>query len=85
MSLKTKALRVVVDGSNFATEGRNVPSWAQLNEAIGAFKSEFPKAEVIVVVDASFEHRIAAGERSAFNESLSKGISRSINPIRLFL
>ena len=73
MSLKTKALRVVVDGSNFATEGRNVPSWAQLNEAIDAFKSEFPKAEVIVVVDASFEHRIAAGERSAFNESLSKG------------
>ena len=44
MSLKAKALRVVVDGSNFATEGRNVPSWAQLNEAIDAFKSEFPKA-----------------------------------------
>jgi hypothetical protein len=73
MTLKGKALRVVVDGSNFATEGRSVPSWAQLNEAIEAFKIEFPKAEVIVVVDASFEHRIAASERPAFNESLNKG------------
>lgn len=73
MSLKGKALRVVVDGSNFATEGRTVPSWAQLNEALSAFKSEFPRAEVIVVVDASFEHRIAASERPAFNEALANG------------
>ena len=73
MSLKGKSLRVVVDGSNFATEGRTVPSWSQLNEAIDAFKIEFPKAEVIVVVDASFEHRIAASERPDFNQALSKG------------
>ena len=73
MSLKTKSLRVVVDGSNFATEGRSVPSWAQLNEAVEAFKVEYPKAEVIVVVDASFEHRIAASERPAFNEALTNG------------
>jgi hypothetical protein len=73
MSLKGKSLRVVVDGSNFATEGRSIPSWAQLIEATEAFRVEYPKAEVIVVVDASFEHRIAASERPAFNEALTKG------------
>lgn len=59
-------LRVVVDGSNFATEGRVTPSLAQLDEAVRAFIDEHPNAEVIVVADASFEHRVAPNERAHF-------------------
>ena len=61
--------RVVVDGSNFATEGRTLPSLVQLDEAVRAYMEESPDAEVIVVVDASFEHRVAASERRRFKES----------------
>ena len=68
MTSKTR-LRVVVDGSNFATENRKVPSLAQLDEAVRAFQDENPGAEVIVVVDASFEHRVASSERSKFKEA----------------
>ncbi len=55
---------VVVDGSNLATEGRTVPSLAQLDEAVRAYAAEDPAAEVLVVVDASFAHRIDAAERA---------------------
>ncbi len=68
MTSKTR-LRVVVDGSNFATENRKVPSLAQLDEAVRAFQDENPGAEVIVVVDASFEHRVASSERSKFKDA----------------
>jgi hypothetical protein len=57
---------VVVDGSNFATEGRVTPSLVQLDEAVRAFLDEHPNAEVIVVADASFEHRVAPNERARF-------------------
>jgi hypothetical protein len=57
---------VVVDGSNFATEGRVTPSLTQLDEAVRAFIDEHPNAEVIVVADASFEHRVAPNERARF-------------------
>ncbi len=57
---------MVVDGSNFATEGRVTPSLAQLDEAVRAFIDEHPSAEVIVVADASFEHRVAPNERAHF-------------------
>jgi hypothetical protein len=62
-------LRVVVDGSNLATEGRTVPSLVQLDEAVRAFMAENPKAEIIVVVDASFEHRVAPSERQRFKDA----------------
>ena len=62
-------LRVVVDGSNFATEGRVIPSLAQLDEAVRSFLEEHPGAEMIVVADASFEHRVAPGERARFKEA----------------
>jgi len=62
-------VRVVVDGSNFATEGRTTPSLVQLDEAVRAFLEENPHAEVIVVADASFEHRVAPSERARFKES----------------
>lgn len=66
---KSPRVRVVVDGSNFATEGRTIPSLVQLDEAVRAFLEEYPAAEIIVVADASFEHRVAANERARFKES----------------
>jgi len=62
-------VRVVVDGSNFATEGRVTPSLAQLDEAVRAFIEEHPNAEMIVVADASFEHRVAPSERTHFKDA----------------
>lgn len=64
--IRSTRLRVVVDGSNFATEGRVTPSLAQLDEAVRAFIEEHPNAEIIVVADASFEHRVAPNERAHF-------------------
>jgi hypothetical protein len=64
--IRSSRLRVVVDGSNFATEGRVTPSLAQLDEAVRAFIDEHPNAEMIVVADASFEHRVAPNERAHF-------------------
>jgi hypothetical protein len=60
---------VVVDGSNFATEGRTTPSLVQLDEAVRSFLEENPSAEIIVVADASFEHRVAPGERARFKDA----------------
>src|SRR6202034_3943984 len=60
----TETHHVVVDGSNLATEGRTVPSLAQLDEAVRAYLAEDPGAEIVVVVDASFSHRIDPAERS---------------------
>jgi hypothetical protein len=65
-AIRSTRLRVVVDGSNFATEGRVTPSLVQLDEAVRAFLDEHPNAEVIVVADASFEHRVAPNERARF-------------------
>lgn len=68
--------RIVVDGSNIATEGRTLPSLAQLDEAIRTFLEEFggfSSADVTVVVDASFGHRINESERAAFEEAVLHG------------
>src|SRR5690349_4649693 len=62
---------VVVDGSNIATEGRSMPSLAQLNEAVTAFTEEFPDATVTVVVDATFGHRIDKKELAEFDEAVA--------------
>ena len=67
--MKAHPLRVVVDGSNLATEGRTIPSLVQLDDAVRAFLGEYDHADVIVVVDASFEHRVAATERARFKEA----------------
>ena len=66
-------LNVVVDGSNIATEGRSLPSLAQLDEAVQAFLAEFPGAQVTVVVDATFGHRIEDDEREAFRQAEAAG------------
>src|SRR5436309_8684336 len=60
---------VVVDGSNIATEGRSLPSLAQLDEAVRAFMEEHPDITLTVVVDATFGHRIDDSERQAFDEA----------------
>ena len=65
--------RVVVDGSNLATEGRNTPSLAQLDEAVRAFAEERPDDEIIVVVDASFGYRIDESERKMYEEAEDAG------------
>jgi hypothetical protein len=67
--VKRPAIRVVVDGSNLATEGRTIPSLIQLDDAVRAFLEEYAHADVIVVVDASFEHRVATSERARFKEA----------------
>ena len=62
---------VVVDGSNIATEGRSMPSLAQLDEAVREYKREFPDDVVTVVVDATFGHRIDEPERASFEDAIA--------------
>ncbi len=62
---------VVVDGSNIATEGRSLPSLAQLSEAVMAFMEEHPNTSITVVVDATFGHRIDKSEVKEFEEGIS--------------
>jgi hypothetical protein len=57
---------LVVDGSNIATEGRELPSLKQLDEAVRAFIAEFGPQIVTVVVDASFPNRIDRSERRTY-------------------
>ncbi|MBV9285480.1 MAG: hypothetical protein JO176_12745 [Acidimicrobiia bacterium] len=65
--------QVVVDGSNIATEGRSLPSLAQLDEAVRAYQAEHADDTMIVVVDATFGHRIDSSERRAFEEAEAAG------------
>ena len=62
---------LVVDGSNIATEGRSLPSLAQLDEAVRAFIAERPHDIYTVIVDATFEHRIDASERKLYDDALA--------------
>src|SRR5262245_28999753 len=64
---------LVVDGSNIATEGRTAPSLAQLDEAVSAFIVERPHDQLVVVVDATFGHRIDPKESPAFEEAILAG------------
>jgi len=60
----------VVDGSNIATEGRNTPSLAQLDEAVTEFIERHDFEHVTVIVDASFEHRVEPHEVKAAQEAI---------------
>jgi Zc3h12a-like Ribonuclease NYN domain len=64
---------VVVDGSNLATEGRTSPSLQQLDEAVRAYAAEDPSADIIVVVDATFEHRVSEAEREQVRDAMLNG------------
>ena len=63
----------MVDGSNLATEGRTLPSLTQLDEAVRAYATEDPDASIIVVVDATFEHRVSDAEREEVREAMLNG------------
>jgi hypothetical protein len=63
-------MHVVVDGSNLATEGRSLPSLQQLIEGVIDFRTENPDAEVVVVVDATFGHRIDSSELPQFEDAI---------------
>jgi hypothetical protein len=63
----------VIDGSNLATEGRTMPSFAQLREAVTALRTEQSDSTITVVVDASFEHRIDKEEQAAFHAAEAAG------------
>ena len=63
----------MVDGSNLATEGRTLPSLQQLDEAVRAYAAEDPGASIIVVVDATFEHRISDDEREEVRQAMLNG------------
>ncbi len=63
----------VVDGSNIATEGRNLPSLAQLDDAVTALLAEYTIESLTVVVDATFAHRIDASERQQYEDALEAG------------
>ncbi len=67
------ARHVIVDGSNLATEGRSLPSLAQLDQAVREFLAENPGDSVTVVVDASFGHRIDPSELPMFEEAEAAG------------
>ncbi|MFM2073496.1 MAG: hypothetical protein RLZZ623_3760 [Actinomycetota bacterium] len=62
---------VIVDGSNLATEGRSLPSLAQLNDAVMAYMAEHPDHLITVVVDATFGHRIDAKEVAEFDDAVA--------------
>ena len=63
----------MVDGSNLATEGRTFPSLKQLDEAVRGYASEDPDASIIVVVDATFEHRVDEAEREEVRQAMLNG------------
>jgi hypothetical protein len=63
----------VVDGSNLATEGRSSPSLKQLDEAVRSYAAEDPGSSIIVVVDATFEHRVSEAERDEVREAMLNG------------
>ncbi|MEV5409605.1 Hsp70 family protein [Thermopolyspora sp. NPDC052614] len=65
----------VVDGSNIAWNGRDVkagdiPSLAQLLDAVAALKQQHPGAEVNVIVDAKLAHQLAPSERAELKKHI---------------
>ncbi|MFH8637160.1 Hsp70 family protein [Streptomyces goshikiensis] len=75
---------LVVDGSNLAWIGHSPvrpgvyedddhPSFSQLQAARAALAMKYPEADIHVVVDATFRHKVSDGEREAVVAALSKG------------
>ncbi len=64
---------LVVDGSNIATEGRSLPSLAQLDEAVRAVMVERSFESITVIVDATFAHRIEDPEKNEFEKAVDAG------------
>ncbi|MFC5954906.1 Hsp70 family protein [Streptomyces pratens] len=79
-----KVHTLVVDGSNLAWIGHSPtrpgvyeeddrPSFAQLVEAREVLALKYPRAEIHVVVDATFRHMVSEEERGAVTAALGKG------------
>jgi Zc3h12a-like ribonuclease protein/S1 RNA binding family protein len=66
-----KIKQLIVDGSNIATEGRSLPSLKQLDEAVRAFIEDNEVANVAVIVDATFGHRIDKSEVPEFDAAVA--------------
>lgn len=75
---------LIVDGSNLAWIGRSPsrsgqyeaedrPSFAQLMTARGALAKKYPGAEIHLVVDATFRHKVAEEEKEKVEAALAKG------------
>jgi hypothetical protein len=64
---------IIVDGSNIATEGRSLPSLKQLEEAVVELRRDHPNAEITVIVDATFAHRIDPSELERFEQAALRG------------
>src|ERR1700738_4029178 len=64
---------VVVDGSNIATEGRSMPSLAQLDQAVREFMVENPNDVVTVAAGASFAPRIDPSEVKMYEDAETAG------------
>jgi len=64
---------LVVDGSNIATEGRTIPSLAQLESAVEEIRKELFDTDITVVVDATFAHRIDPSESERFEAAALRG------------
>src|SRR5690606_34088165 len=73
LASRVRPRHVVADGSSLAPEGRNLPSLAQLDEAVRAYIEEAKPETITVVVDATFPNRIAEEERKAFEEAVEAG------------
>lgn len=69
----TTSRYLVIDGSNIATEGRTIPSLAQLEGAVEEIRKELSETEITVVVDATFAHRIDQSERERFEAAMLAG------------
>ena len=48
-----------------------MPSLAQLEEAVAEYQKEYPDDELVIVVDATFGHRIDESERSRFDDAIA--------------
>jgi hypothetical protein len=73
LEVMSSSHHVIVDGSNLATEGRMIPSLAQLDDCVQAYKAEDPAASIVVVVDATFGHRIDLSEKATYDEAIDHG------------
>jgi len=73
LEVMSSSHHVIVDGSNLATEGRMIPSLAQLDDCVQAYRAEDPTASIVVVVDATFGHRIDPSEKATYDEAIDHG------------
>ena len=77
-TLSPTRVTLVVDGSNLACVGRQVregvdrPSFSQLTAALDAIRAAYDDAQVVVVVDANFRHRVSDTERGDVERAVAE-------------